>query len=197
MTNRIRLRLLGLFLSLGLGFQAFSTPSDTQTSEKTNAAPRKITPVSPGKYDGSIAWVTATMLEKYHYSHQALDRSMSSRFLDRYIEGLDPQHLHFIQSDLDDFEEYRRDLGDLTVNNRHSADLTPAFQIFNRFMQRLEQHVNYVDELLKTEKFTFDTDERITISRKESPYPKDLAEAKKLWRDRLRSEFLQEKLNKM
>ena len=110
--------------------------------------------------------------------------------------GLDPQHLHFIQSDLDDFEEYRRELGDLTVNNRHSADLTPAFQIFNRFMQRLEQHVNYVDDLLKTEKFTFDTDERITISRKELPYPKDLAEAKKLWHDRLRSEFLQEKLNK-
>src|SRR5690349_11153227 len=187
MIDRIRLRFLWLFLSLGLAFQAFSIPSETPTSDKTNAVAHKLAPVSPGKYDGSIAWVTATMLEKYHYSHQALDRSMSSKFLDRYIEALDPQHLHFLQSDLDDFEEYRRELGDLTVNNRHSADLTPAFQIFNRFMQRLEQHVNYVDELLKTEKFAFDTDERIAISRKEMPYPKDLAEAKKLWRDRLRS----------
>jgi carboxyl-terminal processing protease len=197
MIDRIRLRFLWLFLSLGLAFQAFSTPSETPTSDKTNVVAHKVAPVSPGKYDGSIAWVTATMLEKYHYSHQALDRSMSSKFLDRYIEALDPQHLHFLQSDLDDFEEYRRELGDLTVNNRHSADLTPAFQIFNRFMQRLEQHVNYVDDLLKTEKFTFDTDERIAISRKEMPYPKNLAEAQKLWRDRLRSEFLQEKLNKM
>ena len=139
MTDLIRLRFLGLFLSLGLAFQAFSTPIETsrnandlgpsqgdkarfslpsaasQVVEKTNTAARKLTPVSPGKFDGSIAWVTATMLEKYHYSHQALDRSMSSRFLDRYIEALDPQHLHFLQTDLDDFEEYRQELGDLTA----------------------------------------------------------------------------------
>src|SRR5436190_10302369 len=176
MSDRFRLRFVWLFLSLVLVLPALSTPSDSQTAEKAGIAARKWTPVSPGKYDGSVAWVTATMLEKYHYLHQTLDRSMSSRFLDRYIEALDPQHLHFLQSDLDDFEEYRKELGDLTVNNRHSADLTPAFEIFNRFMQRLEQHVNYVDELLKTEKFTFNTDERIAISRKEMPYPKDLAE---------------------
>ncbi len=196
MIDRLRSRVLLLLLSFGLALPTLSTASNNKATEKP-AGSTHLSAVSPGKYDGSIAWVTATMLEKYHYLHQPLDRSMSSRFLDRYIEGLDPQHLHFLQSDLDDFEEYRKELGDLTVNNRHSADLTPAFEIFNRFMQRLEQHVNYVDELLKTEKFTFDTDERIAISRKEMPYPKDLAEAQKLWGDRLRSEFLQEKLNKM
>src|SRR5262245_61550485 len=126
MTDRFRRRFLLLVLGLGLASPAFSTPSDNQTAEKTSATNRQWSPVSPGKYDGSIAWVTATMLEKYHYLHQPLDRAMSSRFLDRYIEALDPQHLHFIQSDLDDFEEYRKELGDLTVNNRHSSDLTPA-----------------------------------------------------------------------
>jgi carboxyl-terminal processing protease len=196
MIERFRMRLLLPLLGLALAAQSVFPASNSQTTDKTPTPPH-IAPVSPGKYDGSISWVTATMLEKFHYLHQPLDRAMSSRFLDRYIESLDPQHLHFLQSDLDDFEEYRKELGDLTVNTRHSSDLTPAFQIFNRFMQRYEQHVNYVDQLLKTEKFAFTTEERIPISRKEMPYPKDLGEAQKLWRDRLHSEFLQEKLNKV
>ena len=41
-------------------------------------------------------------------------------------------------------------------------------------MERLEQRTAYVNALLKNEKFTFDTDERITLNRKEMPYPKDL-----------------------
>src|SRR2546429_5276634 len=49
------------------------------------------------------------------------------------------------------------------------------------------------EELLKTEKFTFDSDERIAINRHELPYPKDLQEAKALWRDRQRIEYLHEK----
>ncbi len=57
-----------------------------------------------------------------------------------------------------------------------------------------EQQVAYVDYLLDHEKFTFDTDERVTINRKDLPYPKNLDEARKLWRDRLRAEYLQEKL---
>ena len=77
------------------------------------------------------------------------------------------------------------------------ADTRPACEIFNRFMERLEQRTAYADELLKHEKFTFDTDERIMINRKGLPYPADLDEAKKLWRERLRFEYLQELLGKI
>src|SRR5882762_10944544 len=124
MTVRFRSRFLWLLLSVGLSLPGWSIASNSQVTEKP-AASSQWKPVSPGKYDGSIAWVTATMLERFHYLHQPLDRAMSSRFLDRYIEALDPQHMHFLQSDIDDFEEYRKELGDLTVNNRQSSDLTP------------------------------------------------------------------------
>ena len=46
-------------------------------------------------------------------------------------------------------------------------------------------------------KFTFDDDERILINRKDAPYPKDLEAAKQLWRERLRFEYLQERLGKI
>src|SRR5215472_2732122 len=156
-------------------------------ADKTDApSPEKairVTPVTPGPLDGKIAWVTASLLEQSHYSRQRFDQAMSSRFLDHYIEALDPQHLHFLQSDLAEFEKFRTVLGDMTIARK---DATPACVIFNRFIERLQQRVTYVDELLKTEKFTFDTDERITINRKEQPYPRDLNEAKALWKQRLR-----------
>ena len=153
-------------------------------------------PVKPGPTDGRIAYVMALMLRQLHYSQQKFDGSVSSKFLDRYLDTLDSQHLHFTQGDLAQFERFRTNLDRMTITSRGMGDTRPACEIFNRFMERLEQHVAYVDGLLKTEKFTFDEDERVVVNRHEMPYPKDLNEAKRLWGERLRLEYLQERLSK-
>ncbi|HZQ47755.1 MAG TPA: carboxy terminal-processing peptidase, partial [Verrucomicrobiae bacterium] len=44
--------------------------------------------------------------------------------------------------------------------------------------------------------FDYTSNERVLLNRKSTPYPKDMAEAQRIWRDRVRSEYLQEKLNK-
>src|SRR5258708_2690110 len=59
-------------------------------------------PLSPGPMDGPIALVTARMLERFQYLRQPFNAAVSSKFLDRYIGMFDPQHLHFLQSDLVD-----------------------------------------------------------------------------------------------
>ncbi len=149
--------------------------------------------LSPTPADAKIAYVTARLLEDRHYSRQVFDDAISSQLLDRYLSAYDPQHLHFLQSDVDEFAVYRTRLDDLTLRR---GDASPAYDIFNRFFDRLDQRVAYVEDLLKHEKFTFDKDERVALDRRQAPYPKNLAAAKKLWRDRLRYEYLQEKLNK-
>src|SRR5207248_11496222 len=88
-------------------------------------------------------------------------------------------------------------LNHLTINRRRDSDTHPGCEIFERFVQRFQQHVAYVDEVLNNEKFGFDSDERIAINRHDLPYPKDLTEAKGLWHDRVRFEYLQEKLAKV
>ena len=154
-------------------------------------------PISPGAIDGAIASATAYMLTNYHYVKKPFDDAVSSQFLDRYLEMLDPQHIHFTQADLADFESYRTNLNHLTLPGKQMGDTRPACEIFNRYMERLQQRTAYADELLQHEKFTFDKDERILINRKQVPYPADLNEAKKLWRERLRFEYLQELLGKI
>jgi carboxyl-terminal processing protease len=149
--------------------------------------------VSASTNDGRIADLTARMLEQLHYLHQPMDSKISSKFLDTYIDTLDPQHMHFLQSDIDEFEQYRPILGEMT---RKKKDTSPAYLIFDRFTQRLDERAKYANELLKTDPFDFTSNERVQLVRKNQPFPKDMTEARQLWRDRVRYEYLQEKLGK-
>ncbi|MCS7338291.1 MAG: carboxy terminal-processing peptidase [Verrucomicrobiae bacterium] len=148
--------------------------------------------LKPGSNDAVVIFWVARLLEKQHYRQEPFDEVTSSKFLDLYIRSLDPQRMHFLQTDLAEFEGYRYRLHRLSLR---LGDTSPAYVIFAMFMRRLEQRVQYALELLDTEKFTFDTDERVVLNRRDLPHPKDLAEAKMLWRDRLRAEYLQEKLD--
>lgn len=160
------------------------------------AKPGAAKPLSPGPDDGEIAFTTARALELYHYRQHRLNNEYSEKFFERYIEALDPQRLHFTQQDLSEFAAYRTNLDNLTLTRPRQADTTPAYRIFNRFRERLDQRVAYANELLKNEKFVFTSDEQITVNRKDEPAPLDLKEARQLWRQRLRSEYLQEKIAK-
>ncbi len=162
------------------------------TPDNTNAPPE----LTPGPNDGRIAYVTARLLEEYQYSQQPLDKKMSEKFFDGYLDSLDPQHLYFLKSDLAEFAHYRTNLDTLTINDRSVADLTPAYQIFERFLERLKQRVAYDDKLLKHDRFWLNTHEYILLDRRKAPYPKNLAEARSLWRQRLLYDYLQEVLSR-
>jgi len=165
-----------------------SAPSAVKSSE--------VKELKPAPIDARVAYWTARLLERNHYRQQAFDDQVSAKFLDRYIDMLDPRHDHFTEADLAEFEPYRDKLDDLTLARRDKADTTPAYKVFGRYLERLRQRVGYAEELLKNEKFEFKTDERIRVDRREAPFPRDLDEAKQLWRKRLRYEYLQEKLGR-
>ena len=158
----------------------------------TNAPAR----LSPGPNDASIAFITAGLLDNYNYSQQPFDAEMSEKFFDGYLESLDPRRENFLQSDLDEFAHYRTNLNTLTIGGHGQADLTPAFEIYQRFIERLQQHNAYVNELLKQDKFKFTGDDRLTVDRRHAPYPEDLDDAKQLWREQLRYQYLEEKLSR-
>ena len=146
--------------------------------------------LEPGPSDALIAMTTADMLEACHYLHLPLDAKVSDKFLTMYLNTFDPQHLHFLQSDLAEFDKFRLTLGDLTKQ----GDTSPAYAVFNRYMQRLAERTAYSLDLLQAGPMDFTTDEEMPLSRKNAPFPKDLTEAKQLWRQRLRYDYLQEKL---
>jgi len=165
------------------------------TERKPDAPPPQL--LAAQASDGRIAFVAARLLERYHYRQHPLDDEYSERFFERYLDAFDPQHVHFTAADLAGFDHYRTNLDDLTLSRKENADTSPAYEIFKRYLERLEQRVAYTDELLKAGKFEFDTDERMATDRREAAYPEDLAEARQFWRQRLRYDYLQERLGRI
>ncbi|MBI5386628.1 MAG: carboxy terminal-processing peptidase [Verrucomicrobia bacterium] len=146
----------------------------------------------PGEDDRKISQIVGMILRQSHYSQIPFDDAMSSKFLDRYLDALDPAHLLFLQSDEEEFNRWRETLDDLTLR---LGDTSPAYSIFNRFLERYEEQMGLATNLIATEKFTFDGQERYLINRRDQPRPKGMAEARQLWHERVRYEYLLEKLN--
>jgi hypothetical protein len=167
---------------------AKTVPPPPPPATQANVSPALMTQtnilLAPGPNDARIAYVTARLLEEFHYSQQLLDTEISEKFFDGYLETLDPRHENFLQSDIAEFAHYRTNLDILTVGT-NTADLTPAYEIYRRYLERIQQHADCVNELLQEDRFKFNTDEHILLDRRHAPYPKDLGEAKQLWSQRV------------
>ena len=150
--------------------------------------------VVPGPKDARIAFVTTRLLESYHYLHHPFDQEFSKKAFDGYIDALDPRHENFLQSDMDEFSSIRTNLDVLTIGSHSRAELGPVFDIYNRFSERSVQHTAYACELLAKEKFKFATDEKFPADRRHAAFPKNVDEAKQLWKQRVRYEYLGDKL---
>ena len=145
---------------------------------------------SPG--DGDIAQTFAKLLERSHYSRHKFDDEISERFFERYLEVLDPQRIFFLQSDVEEFSPLRTQLDDLILRRENTSS---AYDIFNRFLSRFDQSYALAMEMLRTNDFQFAGDDKFMLDRKEAQRPRDMEEARALWRNRLRSEYLAEKLS--
>jgi carboxyl-terminal processing protease len=141
---------------------------------------------------GQIMMAVGRLLEQAHYSRKKLDDSVSKLLLKNYLEALDYNHLFFTQVDVDGFtKKYATTLDeDILLGNPEAA-----FTIFNVYKKRVEDRVVKVKELVpKT--YDFKSDRTVEINRQKAAWPKDDAEADKIWQDRVENELLAEQLSK-
>jgi carboxyl-terminal processing protease len=188
------MRLFAFTLGIAFGLSSvLSVRAADDNSLVTLRHATNATALLEGPDDTNIVKVVAEILQSQHYLRLPLNDELSSRFFDRYLDSLDNLHIYFTKGDLEQFEKYRTHLDEMTLKR---GDAAPAREIFNRFREHLEQQYEFVQNALAKESFTFTGDDRFILDRKKLPRPADLAEAKKLWMERLRYEYLQEKLNK-
>src|SRR5881392_1551317 len=131
------------------------------------------------------------LLEEGHYTHQQLNAEMSQKFLRNYLELLDFSHLFFTQKDVDALTaKYGTALADDVL----LGNLKPAYEIYDLYQKRVDERVGKIKEQLK-QPMEFKTDATVELRREKAPWPKDEADADQLWRGRIASELLQEKLS--
>lgn len=146
---------------------------------------------APAPESGEIGQHVGRILSREHYRRMPLNDAVSLQFLKLYLELLDYNRMLFLQSDVDEFEQkYATMLDDETMR----GNVQPGFDVFARYVRRVEERMAMVQELLK-EDFTFTEDERITLDRHEAPWATTEDEVRRLWRQRVKHDVLQEKLN--
>ena len=91
-------------------------------------------------------------LASRHYRTQKVDDALSQRYLDEYIGLLDAGKNYFLQSDIDEFEQWRLKLDDLAKR----GDIKPGFIMFNRLRDRAMAQLQNNIALLEDSEFQFD-----------------------------------------
>jgi carboxyl-terminal processing protease len=145
---------------------------------------------------GQVTLAVAKLLENVHYSKTPLNDAMSRKLLRNYLDTLDYNHLFFTQEDVDAFTSQWADrLDDEILAGRTLA----AHQIYDLFRKRAEERIALAKELLAStsaSSLVFEEDRTVEINRQKVPWPANEEAARQLWKDRVTSELLQERLGR-
>lgn len=140
---------------------------------------------APQASDRQVTLVVGSLLRSEHLTEHALDDEISQRAFDIFLRQLDPMKLYFLQSDVDEFRENRGEIDD----DIRAGDIVFAYEVFHRFMERMEERVEVIDELLALS-HDFTLDEEIITDPDLLDYPTNSEEARERWRLRVKYDLL-------
>jgi carboxyl-terminal processing protease len=150
------------------------------------AAPQGLQPLPQ---QAIAAHLTARLLGQFHYKVLPLDDVLSERIFQRYLKSLDPEKVFLVQADIDQWADARTRLDDAL----RTQDLELPFAIFNRYAQRVAERLGHARNLLG-QGFDFQQQERYRYRRDQEPWPRNEAEVREVWRQRVKNDWLQLKL---
>lgn len=145
--------------------------------------------LAPLPHQPQAAILTTELLSRFHYKTTSLDDALSEQIFERYLKSLDPEKYFFDQADIDLMSGLRTRLDDAI----RSANLAPAFDIFNLYAQRVVERYGNARAML-AEGFDFTQNESLQFSREKEAWPKSAEETRDLWRKRVKNDWLRLKL---
>lgn len=143
--------------------------------------------LEPEPQHPTVFSTTMQVIASYHYQKPTINDKFSSEAFDNYFKHLDPSHVYFLQSDIAGFEQYRFAIDESIF----SGNVTPAFEIFNRYQQRLQERIQFALKVLSdSNNFDYNQNDSFMIDREKAPYVSTLEEQDQLWRLKLKYECL-------
>jgi carboxyl-terminal processing protease len=140
----------------------------------------------PKPADRNITLVITRLIEREHLTRHPLDNEISHRWMTNYMKMLDPRKVFFSQSEIDSFNVYRDQLDDMAIK----GDTSFAYLVFNKFLERIDDRVKLVDELV-AQNHDFTIDEDLVTDPDQISYAKNDAEMRDRWRKRIKYELLE------
>ena len=131
------------------------------------------------------------LLRRHHYSKPPLNDARSQKIYAGYLKMLDPARMYFTAADIQAFDRWATQFDDFLK----SGNLKPGYAIYNRYLTRHNQYLDYalnklnkgVDAIDFSIEESFDTDRKMLPGRTEEAL-------QDLWRKRLKDEILRLKI---
>ena len=172
---------------------AFTTLLPSLPASALALSPDSFEPLTPNKDQQAASIHVSRQLLLSHYRKQAIDKNLSERIFENYLDTLDSQRIYFLTSDIESFEPYRFRLDGALK----TGQLDPGFNIYNTYEKRVIERLQYLISMINDgiDKLDFKKDESLLTDRKEQPWLTSKVELDDLWRKRLKSAVLALKLN--
>ena len=191
MTSKLQLAKRALLFFSTLCFTMLLLGSIAQAQSKDiNSSTPELTP----NLQQAIAGVhVVQLLSRSHYRKVPLNSANMKKVFDRYLDSLDPNRSFFLQSDIKQFEPYRKKLG----HYLKEGNLKPAFIIFNRYKELAEERTQFMLKQLDQgiDDLDLDSQEELVIERKDEPWLADKRAQHDLWTKQFKDNVLTQKLN--
>lgn len=133
----------------------------------------------------NAAMIVSRQIPIAHLQKEPIDDELAADALQLFLDSLDYDHSFFLQSDVDRFRARSAKLDDAILN----GDLRFAFEIFDTFMKRMSNRVDYVDQMLE-HGFDFDREEDYRWKRNDLAWPKDRDDWDEVWRRKIKNLYL-------
>lgn len=143
--------------------------------------------IQPGDDQRQAAVEVAESLRYGHYADTALDDTWSQAAFERYLDILDSQRAFLLESDIEEFRHLETRIDDMLFE----GELEPAYQLYHRYHDRAEARFEWLLESLDQGLgFTYETDMRLDLDRRDTDWAASEAELEELWRKRLKNDAL-------
>ncbi|MBI3994263.1 MAG: carboxy terminal-processing peptidase [Candidatus Lambdaproteobacteria bacterium] len=146
-------------------------------------------PLRAGDYQltgDDVSQIVRTFLRN-HFAREEFDDAHSAKMLQQYLDQFDPEHVFFLQSDVDDFQRYSATLDEQLP----AGNIDLALRVYERIKQRMGERQQSVEQLLAAP-IDLKGDESILLDRSKAPYPADTAQAAEVLRKKIKLELLQQ-----
>ncbi|WP_234283454.1 MULTISPECIES: carboxy terminal-processing peptidase [Halomonadaceae] len=143
--------------------------------------------IQPGEEQRQAAVEVAESLRYGHYADTAIDDDWSRLAFERYLDILDGQRAFLLESDVEEFRHLETRIDDMLFE----GELEPAYQLYQRYHDRAENRFEWLlDTLDEGLNFTYETDMRLDLDRRDADWATSEAELEELWRKRLKNDAL-------
>ena len=169
-------------LKWGLRAAALAAVTASQLAAPTSLLAE---PTGPTTTDRHVTRAITFLMNREHLTRHPLDNEISGRWMDNYLKMLDPRKVLFSQADIDSWNAYRDQLDDMALK----GDTSFAYRVFAQFLDRIDQRVKTVNELVR-EPHDFTVEEVLETDPDTIGWAKNDAEMRDRWRKRVKYELL-------